>query len=462
MTEGKLVPEGDFVFTIYCAINCTTTIMPSSYFKEKEMSQGTPIVVSEGSKKARYVQLAGISVRREDPNSFDEKLLQELIDATPNVLPVREYLPSTTALFSLGREIPVDLGANQGFIDNLLVTNDGYLVIVETKLYRNPEGIREVIAQTLQYGMSIGQMPLMELESRIKRGQSPALMSNENVRDCVLRQASEQNRPSSLSDDFEEALERHLRRGEMLLLIVSDGIHVGVERVTHWLNEQGNSSPFKFGMVELKFYSHGNDRLVVPRTVLKTREVSRHVVVVDIRPSPEVTATAEITDEFRNATGGKVKESRPVKPAATPLGKTQFLQLVSSDDLPMVKQIIDQLEMSGLDQSGTATCLRFGFSYPAEDGLFIPIVYFGKGDAFLLPPRKATINLDEQTKLGLMVKGSELGFYKPEQLNQPNAASSNVKYIRLAESLTQFVTFIEEYRDKLSLALQQNQEANLL
>ena len=186
------------------------------------MSIGTPIVFTEGTEKRKFTPLPSISVRRDDPNSFDESLLQELIDATPNVLPVREYLPSTTSLFSLGREIPLDLGGFLGRIDNLLVTNDGYLVIVETKLYRNPEGIREVIAQTLQYGMAIGQMPIMELEARIKRSQSPALRPEENIRDCVSRIAGEQNQAAVLADDFDEALERHLRRGEILLLIVSD------------------------------------------------------------------------------------------------------------------------------------------------------------------------------------------------------------------------------------------------
>ena len=179
------------------------------------MSFGSPIVISNDLGERRYTPLAGISARRDDPNSFQETLLQELIDAIPNILPVREYLPSTTMLFSLGREVPVDLGANQGFIDNLLVTNDGYLVIVETKLYRNPEGIRDVIAQTLQYGMAVGQMALMKLESQIRRGQCPALRRSESIADCVVRQATEQDRAGTLAEDFEEALERHLRRGEI-------------------------------------------------------------------------------------------------------------------------------------------------------------------------------------------------------------------------------------------------------
>jgi hypothetical protein len=149
------------------------------------MSLGNVIALHEGAQGRTFTSLSAISHRRTDPDAFHESLLQELIDATPSVLPVREYLPSSNALFSLGREIPVELGAGQGLIDNLLVTNDGYLVIVETKLFRHPEGIREVIAQTLQYGMAVGQMSVMELESRIRRGMSPALAGRESIHECL-------------------------------------------------------------------------------------------------------------------------------------------------------------------------------------------------------------------------------------------------------------------------------------
>jgi hypothetical protein len=251
--------------------------------------------------------------------------------------------------------VPVDLGAGQGFIDNLLVTNDGYLVIVETKLYRNPEGIREVIAQTLQYGMAVGQMSMTELEARIQLGQFPAPKRAESISQCISRLAAEQGQSSILADDFDEALERHLRRGEILLLIVSDGIHVGVERVTNWLNDQGNSTPFKFGLVELRFYSHGTERLVIPRTVLKTREISRHVVVVDVRTNADLVATTEVIDEFKNAAGGNVQESRSVKSATAPLTKNQLLLLIAPEDQHAAIRLIERLEAYPLDQRGTGS-----------------------------------------------------------------------------------------------------------
>src|ERR1700739_5036756 len=90
--------------------------------------------------------------------TYQECFLQEVIDKWPNILPICDFYPTVTSLCSLGREIPVVTGGTEGFIDNLLITNDGHLVIVETKLWRNPEAMRDVIGQTLQYGMAVTQI----------------------------------------------------------------------------------------------------------------------------------------------------------------------------------------------------------------------------------------------------------------------------------------------------------------
>ena len=420
------------------------------------MSFGSPVVIHNDEAESRFSPLAGISFRRDDPNSFNESLLQELIDATPNILPVREYLPSTTTLFSLGREIPLDLGGAQGRIDNLLVTNDGYLVIVETKLYRNPEGIREVIAQTLQYGMAISQMRIMELEARIRRGQSPALRSDERISECVSRQATEKNCTESLAEDFEEALERHLRRGEILLLIAADGIHVGVERVTHWLNEQGNSSPYKFGLVELKFFTHGDQRLVIPRTVLKTREISRHVVVVDIRPQAGTEATALVQDDYQNTAGGRVQETRAVKTGTPPLVKSQLLQRASPEDFPVVSELIEQLESYGFDQSSTSTYLQFGFTFPSDGGVFHPLTYLGADTVWtqVLKPLREKMTDDELKEFRLAANDFGV-FYRPDQIDKPLSGGSAVKYQQIRSAVSDYVAFLDRYRTKFVGLLQQ-------
>lgn len=413
------------------------------------MSVGSPVVISGAPENPQFSPLAGISAQRDDPHSFKEQLLQELIDATPNVLPVREYLPSTTALFSLGREVPVDLGAGQGFIDNLLVTNDGYLVIVETKLYRNPEGIREVIAQTLQYGMAVGQMSMTELEARIQLGQFPAPKRAESISQCISRLAAEQGQSSMLADDFDEAFERHLRRGEILLLIVSDGIHVGVERVSNWLNDQGNSTPFKFGLVELRFYSHGTERLVIPRTVLKTREISRHVVVVDVRTNADLVATTEVIDEFKNAAGGNVQESRSVKSATAPLTKNQLVPLIAPEDQHAAISLIERLEAYPFDQRGTGSYLQIGFLYPQDGRDFHPLVYLGKSGVWAYPLSALRRALGPSALIDFHRGVNQFGqFYREDQIDDPESPGCVIKYADLANTSDGFAAFLESYRIK--------------
>jgi hypothetical protein len=142
---------------------------------------------------------------------------------------------------------------------------------------------------------------------------------------------------------------------------------------------------------------------------------------VDIRPAMEVSTSAEVTDEFRTPAGGKVRESRAVKSALPPITKNQLLSLISSENLPTITQIFDNLESAGLDQSGTATTLRFGFSHPSEEGTFIPIAYFGTGVVYLGIPQKVMNGLDDQSQQELRAKGCELGFFRPEQVTQQDA-----------------------------------------
>jgi len=422
------------------------------------MGFGAPVIIKEDQSANRFSSLTGVSHARNDPNSFDEKLLQELINQTPHVLPIHEYLPSTNNVFSLSRETTIDLGGNQGRIDNLLVTNDGYLVVVETKLYRNPSSIREVITQTLQYGMAITQMPMMELEGRIRQSQSSALNRDERISECVARQAAERNCSESLLENFEEMLEAHLRRGEILLLIVADSIRLGVERVTHWINEQSNSAPYKFGLVELKFYTHGDERVVIPRTVLKTKEVSRHVIVVDIRPQAGTEASTTVLDDYQNTSGGWVQETRAVKSSSLPLQKGQLLQRASIEDRAVITELIDSLERCGFDQRSTTTYLQFGFTYPTNNGTFHALTYLGTDSLWTQVLKPMRDNMVDEELRTFRLAANEFGvFYRPDQINKTHSTGSAVKYQQIRFRVLDFVSFLDRFRTKFIDLLHANQ-----
>ena len=155
-------------------------------------------------------------------------------------------------------------------------------MIVETKLWRNPEATREVIAQTLQYGMALSKLSLDDLEERIRTSdrRGNPLCPGETILHHVTATAA-QNQFMEVADEFENSFDRSRRDGEILLLIVTDGVHSSAERLVQWMNTVVGSAPYKFGLVELCiFESPDGGRIIIPKTMLRVTEASRHVVVV--------------------------------------------------------------------------------------------------------------------------------------------------------------------------------------
>ncbi len=410
------------------------------------MASGVPALLS-GDNEVSINTLRPISFAREDQSSFDETLLQRIVDQTPEILPIRDFYPAVSSVCSLGREIPVDLGERQGVIDNLLVTNDGHLVLVETKLYRNPDALRKVIIQILQYGMAVNNMPLLELESRVMRGDkngSP-LRNGESIRERVFELAA-QGRMKGVSDNFEDALERYQRTGEMLLLVVADGIHTSVERITNWMNEQG-STPIKFGLVELRFYElPDGQRVAVPKTLLKTKEISRHVVIVDVRNETSASATATVTDEFTSASGGALQETRAVKSTGPMMTKAALLESITAEDLPVAQQLLDQLESIGLSTSATKASLKYGFDHP-EGGKFMPMFSLNKRAVWTFFPESMQDALGADSLKEFIGKMNQIAaFWQESRLSGLSRDGNEVKYQLVKDKVNDIISVLEDFK----------------
>ena len=63
------------------------------------------------------------------------------------MIPVGDIEPLFAGLRPLARELPV----GGGFLDLIFMNGEGYLTLVETKLWRNPESRRTVVAQIIDY-----------------------------------------------------------------------------------------------------------------------------------------------------------------------------------------------------------------------------------------------------------------------------------------------------------------------
>jgi hypothetical protein len=225
----------------------------------------TPLLLAEPGAPA--VALAPLGTAA-GPDAVSEDAIQRLVHEHPKCLPIAEIDPMFCGAVPVCRELATPAGA----IDNFMVTPSGLPVLVECKLWRNPEGRREVVGQILDYAKELSRWSSSDLEREVRR----RIGGSGNVLVGLLRTAGHEVDEA----EFNDALTLNLRRGRFLLLIVGDGIREGVEAIGEYLQRHAGLH-FTLGLVELPIYRlPDGSRLVVPRILARTHVITRTVVAL--------------------------------------------------------------------------------------------------------------------------------------------------------------------------------------
>lgn len=204
--------------------------------------------------------------------SFQEGWLQELLFKHPSILPV-DYLDEDYApLVSIGREI--------ASIDNLFVSPGGLLTIVETKLWRNPEAHRTVVAQILDYAKTLTSWTYNRLDQAV----SSDLGRRTEESLSIFRAVKKRVHDFDLSEiEFQARVQESLLNGRFALLIVGDRIFPEATQLAEVIQSAPHLQ-FSLGFIELRCYKLEKDSnwplVVVPNFIAKTREFTRAVVKV--------------------------------------------------------------------------------------------------------------------------------------------------------------------------------------
>ena len=209
---------------------------------------------------------------------YDEKWLQELLRQQPDILPVAEIETIFSPLASIGREVSTDVG----LIDNLFISHRGYLVLVETKLWRNPGAKREVVAQAIDYASSLSKWSYKQLNDVTKAYTKKYEQGEKKLFEWVEQQCGpiEEGR-----EFFEEVVAKNLRLGRFLTVIVGDKIRHSIIEMLNYANTYPHLA-MDVAMVELQCY-HWNSKqewpiLVIPRVVSRTEIVERSIVQITV------------------------------------------------------------------------------------------------------------------------------------------------------------------------------------
>jgi hypothetical protein len=258
------------------------------------MASSIPLIVN---KDLKSIALHPIKL---ESRQFDENWLQELLFAHPELLPTNAIDSAYNNLIPLAREFPTTAGP----IDVLYATPEGQLCVVETKLWRNPEAHRTVLAQILEYARHLANLGYSEFKAKVEA--------------CASRDGSPKDLLTTVADTFpkmefdgiafEDGLRQSLATGNFLLLIVGDRIRPEVAMLSEIIGT-APSLEFTLRLIEITFYhlDTGNDWpvLAVPAIVGQTREETRAVVRIRYeqkQPEVEVTAIKPIIEEMHGRT----------------------------------------------------------------------------------------------------------------------------------------------------------------
>jgi hypothetical protein len=227
----------------------------------------------------------------QDPNEDGQRreaFIQNLVHDHPTLIPMSEIEPAFSPLISVCKELPTPAG----YVDNLWITPWGGLVLGEAKLVRNPQARREVVAQALDYARALTDWSFEDLELAVRRAtKQPDLSLWKLVEDV-----------SDLDEaQFVDAVERRLRAGRLLLLIIGDGIQEGVEALTAHLQLHAGLH-VGLALLDLSLWRDVNGGLiVVPRIPMRTVLIERGIVRVDVVGARIEAIPAETTAVTRTA-----------------------------------------------------------------------------------------------------------------------------------------------------------------
>ena len=322
---------------------------------------------------------------------FTEKNIAELdiqtaLHNSPELLPVSKIEESYYPIKSLGMEI--------SNIDNLFISPNGRITLVEAKLWRNSEASREVVAQTLDYAKKLSMWSYEDFEKKVQQASETALSQNQSLYEFV-----KESFPDDVAseNEFHDAVQKTLRTGRFLLLIVGDGIKENLEGMLDMLHRLPQML-FTFGLVEIQIYECAgiDGKLFIPQLILKTHEVERGII--KIADNNNVNISVDFDDNRKTQ-----RESQSAKETLT---ESEFLDEAKNPaTASLFKSLLPFMDEIGAFLSWRTSSVSFRLKDPKGSKqvltLFVLTIQ-GKIDTGWLLPQLKNTSLDSNIALEMV------------------------------------------------------------
>ncbi len=378
-----------------------------------------------------------------DAKEFNENWIQELIHSNPDILPISEIETGFAPAISIGKEVSTIVGN----IDNLFISPDGYLTIVETKLWRNPEARREVVGQILDYAKELSKWSFTDLDNSVKKF-NQRYNNNSDGLLATVRKHTEVDEADERF--FIDNTSKNLKRGRFLLLIAGDGIRESVEDMVEYLT-QTPQLYFTLALVELQVYKlnqNDNSLIIIPQLVTRTREITRAIVRIEGNYSTDVKVNIE-TDLGTETTKQGYKRM-------TITAEDFFEQLeqnTDKDTVAFANQIIKDSDDLGLYIEWNAASFSIKLPDPQGSGIKIAVFNvdkYGILNLGLSGPQFKTLGLSREISSNFAIDTASL-FSNIKQHPVKKHIWDNYSTVNdLQKVYPQFMSRVKQYIDDIT------------
>lgn len=189
-----------------------------------------------------------------------------------------------------GKVIAVrEYSTSRGSIDVVYITDSAEVILVETKLLKNPESHRTVVAQAIDYAKAFSEENIDELKDKLRKT------------GIVLDFFSDKGY-------YESILAQNIKNGNYQVLIVGDRVHPNILGMIDSIQSAPHLSFTLYGISLNPYILQNNELLLGARIETKTNEVERSVISIEILDNRGIKINSSTPEKKRKGNKPRISE----------------------------------------------------------------------------------------------------------------------------------------------------------